>query len=261
LASLTSARTEQPSDWAGPIVVIPFVVQGLVSVVGWIGMPRRGDGVPVSSVLSYTARIYPSAVAHYLSYRLDLILVSALLGAAAAGIYSLALNGVDAVARVGQTAATVLFRRFSEASSSQGVRLARRGAVAAGVVSLLVGLMLVGFVSLFAGRAGEVGVLRLLLLLLAVGGGAISAWTVLATYLAAKNQLAAATRVNVVLLVASVVTYVTLIPVIGVYGGAIGTSAGLSLAALLGYWEVGRASPSERGPDPAATLFRNPPGK
>jgi hypothetical protein len=67
--------------------------------------------------------------------------------------------------------------------------------------------------------------------------------------------------VNLVLLVASVVCYGTLIPVIGVYGGAVGTSVGLSLAALLGYREVGRAAPSERAPDPAATLFRNPLGK
>ena len=261
IAALTSNRTEQPNEWAGLIVVVPFVAQGLISMVGWMRMPRRGTAEPVSALLSYTARIYPSAVAHYLSYRLDLILVSALLGATAAGLYSLALNGVDAVARVGQTAATVLFRRFSESAVPQGVRLARRGAGAAGTLSLLVGLSLAVIVNLFAARGEEVRVLGQLLLLLSIGGAGISAWTVLATYLAANNQLAAAARVNFVLLVTSVACYVSLIPVIGVYGGAIGTSVGLALAAVLGYREVGRFDRSRRVAGSAPTLLRKPFGK
>src|SRR5437667_11406081 len=132
--------------------MVPFIAQGFISMVAWSRMPRRGAAEPVGELISYTARIYPSAVAHYLSYRLDLILVSALLGATAAGLYSLALNGVDAVARVGQTAATVLFRRFSEATVPHGVRLARRGAVAAGAFSLLVGLGLAAVVGLGGAR-------------------------------------------------------------------------------------------------------------
>jgi O-antigen/teichoic acid export membrane protein len=258
LASLVSSRTAEASDWAAPIVVIPFMVQGLISALGWARMPRRGEPEPIRSILLYTVRIYPSAVAHYLSYRLDLLLVGGLLGAGAAGLYSLALNGVDAVARVGQTVATVLFRRFSEATVSQGVRLARRGASAAGALSLFVGLMLGVLVSLFPASGEDVRVLGQLLLLLAIGGAGISAWTVLASYLAANNQLAAAARVNFVLLSASVLCYVSLIPVIGVYGGAIGTSVGLSLAAVLGYREVGRAVTRE---PLAATLLRKPFGK
>ena len=261
LAAVLSTRTDQPSEWAGPIVVAPFIAQGLVSAFGWMRMPRRGAPEPFGALLWYTARIYPSAVAHYLSYRLDLILVSGLLGAAAAGLYSLALNGVDAVARVGQTAATVLFRRFSEAAVTHGVRLARRGASAAGVISLIVGLAFAVVVTLLGSRGEEVRVLGRLLFLLSIGGAGISAWTVLATYLAANNQLAAAARVNFFLLVISVAFYVSLIPVIGVYGGAIGTSVGLALAAALGYREVGRFE----GPKPvagsAASLLRKPLGK
>jgi O-antigen/teichoic acid export membrane protein len=259
LAALLSSRSEHVSEWAAPIVVVPFIVQGLISAVGWLSMPRRGAGEPVGSILSYTARMYPSAVAHYLSYRLDLLLIGGLLGATAAGLYSLALNSVDAVARVGQTAATVLFRRFAEASVAQGVRLARRGASAAGAVSLLVGLALAGLVILFASRGEEVRVLGRLLLLLSVGGAAVSAWTVLASYLAASNRLGAAARVNLVLLAASVLCYVSLIPAIGVYGGAIGTSIGLSIAAVLGYREVGRAPGPDRVAEP--TLLRKPFGK
>jgi O-antigen/teichoic acid export membrane protein len=240
VAAMLSTRAEQPSGWATPIVVAPFIVQGTISALGWMRMPRHGQPESVGALVSYSARIYPSAVAHYLSYRLDLILVSGLLGAAAAGLYSLALNGVDAVARIGQTAATVFFRRFSQATASQGVRLARRGATAAGGLSLVVGLVLAVVVILFGSRGEEVRVLGQLLLILCLGGAGISAWTVLATYLAATNQLAAAARVNVFLLITSVAIYVTLIPVIGVYGGAIGTSVGLALAAVLGYREVSR---------------------
>lgn len=261
MATLLSNRSEQPSEWAGAIVLTPYVVQGIVSALGWIRLPRQGGPEPVGALMSYTARIYPSAVAHYLSYRLDLILVSALLGATAAGLYSLALNSVDAVARIGQTAATVLFRRFSEATLPQGVRLARRGASAAGALSLLVGLALAALVILFGARVEHVRVLGQLLLLLAFGGAGISAWTVLATYLAANNELAAALRVNAFLLVTSVALYVSLIPVIGVYGGAIGTSVGLALAAVLGYREVGRLDGSEGVAGPAATLLRKPFGK
>ena len=116
-------------------------------------------------------------------------------------------------------------------------------------------------VSLFAARGGEVRVLGQLLLLLAVGGAGISAWTVLATYLAANNQLAAAARVNFLLLVTSVALYVSLIPMIGVYGGAIGTSVGLGLAAVLGYREVSRFGGSKRVAGAGATLLRKPFGK
>jgi O-antigen/teichoic acid export membrane protein len=44
--------------------------------------------------------------------------------------------------------------------------------------------------------------------------------------------------VNLVLLVTSLLLYVTLIPTLGLQGAAAGTSAGLLLAALLGYHEV-----------------------
>ena len=260
VAVVLSARAEQPSAWAAPIVVAPFVAQGVISIFGWMRVPRHGPPESIRSLLSYSARIYPSAVAHYLSYRLDLILVSGLLGAAAAGLYSLALNGVDAVARIGQTAATVFFRRFSQAATSHGVRLARRSAVAAGGLSLLAGIALALVVFFVGSRGEDVRVLGQLLLLLSVGGAGISAWTVLATYLAATNQLAAAARVNVFLLVTSVAIYVTLIPAIGVYGGAIGTSVGLALAAVLGYREVGRSTGREV-PAADATLLRKPFGK
>ncbi|MEK6206417.1 MAG: oligosaccharide flippase family protein [Chloroflexota bacterium] len=260
IGSLLAAASEQPSDWAGPIITAPFILQGLLSAFGLLRLPRRAEDDEVRTVLSYTARIYPSAVAHYLSYRLDLILVSALLGSRAAGLYSLALNGVDAVARVGQTAATVLFRRFSEADLRRGVALARRSAIYAGALSLIAGVLLAALISLLGDLGSDIQVLGRLMFILSVGGGAISAWTVLAAYLAANDRLAAAARVNIVLLALSLSCYVLLIPIIGVYGGAIGTSVGLAAAGWLGYREVGRVR-SEPGGDSLAALLRNPFGK
>jgi O-antigen/teichoic acid export membrane protein len=174
--------------------------------------------------------------------------VSALLGATAAGIYSLALNGVDAVARIGQTVATLLFPRFASegADRSHQVSLARRAAALAGAVSFGASVTLAAAALVLSqGRGPETRTVALLLGLLTIAGGAVSAWGVLASFLAARNRLAAILRVNLALLAVSVLIYVSLIPLVGVYGGAIGTSLGLGLATLLGYREVGRpAGPS-----------------
>ena len=61
-----------------------------------------------------------------------------------------------------------------------------------------------------------------------------------------RSRLAGILRVNVALLAVSVVIYASLIPLVGVYGGAIGTSVGLALATLLGYREVGEAAVTEK---------------
>jgi O-antigen/teichoic acid export membrane protein len=256
-ASLLPGLLGSPIEWAGPIVVLPFLVQAAISAAASVRLPRRPEPEPLRPLLSYTGRIYPSAVAHYLSYRLDLLLVSGLLGATSAGVYSLALNAVDAVARIGQTVATVLFRQFSESARAHGISLARRGSIVAGGLSFLVGGCLALVVSLFASRGVEVAVLAGLLALLVLGGGAVSAWTVLASYLAANNKLAATLRVNAVLLATSLALYLSLIPTLGVYGGAIGTSVGLAVAAILGYLEVGAVGAERSG----ATFLRNPFGK
>ena len=245
MAATFGSRSENPTAWATPLVVVPPLMQAATVAWQWRSLPAGTTATPLRPLLKYTARIYPSTVAHFLSYRLDLILVSALLGATAAGIYSLALNGVDAVARIGQTVATLLFPRFAseDAAVARGVPLARRAAALAGAVSFGASLTLaVAVLLLSAERGPEIRTIGLLLALLTIGGGGVSAWGVLASYLAARNHLAAILRVNVALLAVSVIIYVGLIPLVGVYGGAIGTSVGLGLATILGYREAGKAS-------------------
>jgi O-antigen/teichoic acid export membrane protein len=221
------------------------VVQAATVAWLWRALPAGGAPAPLRPLLEYTARIYPSTVAHFLSYRLDLIVVSSLLGATAAGLYSLALNSVDAVARIGQTVATLLFPRFAseDAPPAHSIALARRAAGLAGAVSFGASVA-VAAVVLYVGadRGADVRTIAVLLAVLAIGGGGVSAWGVLASFLAARNRLAAIARVNVAVLVVSVIVYLGLIPSVGVYGGAIGTSIGLGLATILGYREAGKAA-------------------
>jgi O-antigen/teichoic acid export membrane protein len=177
-------------------------------------------------------------------------------------VYSLALNGVDAVARFGQTAATLLFRGFAETGLAESdPRPAQRAATLTGAVGLVLGAVLaLAVIVIGQARGPEVRTVGALLALLAIGSGAVSAWTVLASYLAARDRLGAALRVNLALLLTSLLLYLSLIPLIGVYGGAIGTSIGLLVAAVLGYQEAGRRSrASVAVTDP--TRFRNPSGK
>jgi O-antigen/teichoic acid export membrane protein len=260
VAAITGVRSEGATVWVWPLLVLPPIVQAATVAWQWRRVPQEGPS-PLRMLISYTARIYPSAVAHFLSFRLDLILVSALLGAAPAGLYSLALNGVDAVARIGQTAATVLFRRFSETDTANASAVARRASLITALLSGFAGVLLAVSVVIAATTRGpEVQQLGWLLLILSVAGAAISGWTVLASYLAATDRLAASARVNFVLLALSVAMYALLIPAIGVYGGAIGTSVGLLVAALLGYFEVQRAARPGLI-SPTASLLRKPFGK
>jgi O-antigen/teichoic acid export membrane protein len=256
-----SSSSPAVSAWAGPLVLLPFVVQAATVIRPWLSLPRTNTAA-IRPLVTYSLRIYPSAVAHFLSYRLDLLLVGGLLGPAAAGVYSLALNGVDAVARFGQTAATLLFRGFAETGLAESdPRPAQRAATLTGAVGLVLGAVLALAVTVIGqARGPEVRTVGVLLALLAIGSGAVSAWTVLASYLAARDRLGAALRVNLALLLTSLLLYLSLIPLIGVYGGAIGTSIGLLVAAVLGYQEAGRRSPPSLAvPDP--TRFRNPSGK
>jgi len=99
-----------------------------------------------------------------------------------------------------------------------------------------------------AGRSEVVQTIALLSLILVIAGGSLCAWTVLASFLAAQGDLGPTARISAALLSVSVVLYLTLIPRIGLYGGAIGTSVGLAVAALLSY-RAAASSPDSTGED------------
>lgn len=263
-AAMFESPSADPSGWSGVLVLLPFVVQAGTVALPWRDLARGGNNEGLLGALfSYTARIYPSTLAHYLSYRLDLIIVSWLLGAAPAGLYSLALNGVDAVARIGQTGATLLFPRFAlQNASSASLKLARRTALVTGMLSAAGVVAMSALALASAPRLGaSVNTLGVLLLLLAVAGGAVSSWTVLASYFAARGRLGAIARINAALLAVSLLLYFGLIPVVGLFGGAIGTSCGLVVAAVLGYWEAGRSEADRGSRERDETRLRYPVGK
>jgi O-antigen/teichoic acid export membrane protein len=252
MAALNDGWSPVPSRWSGALVVAPFLIQALTVIRPWRALPPSDETRTLSQLLSYTARIYPSTLAHYLSYRLDLLLVGALLGTTAAGIYSLALNGVDAVARVGQTIATLLFPSFAVAAAEKDtVSLARRAALIGGILSFVAITSLAVTILILSEWAGqEVRTVGILLALLTGAGGAISAWGILASYLAARNRLGALARVNAVVLVTSAGLYLLLIPIVGVYGGAIGTTLGLLVAVFIALIELPDKRPAAAAPPP-----------
>ena len=237
-ASVELKVSPNTTGWTEWLVVAPSALRGGVALISATRLPGdRHTDLRIGRVFSYTARFYPTTLAHFLSYRLDLMLIGGLLGPVAAGTYSLAMNGVDAVARIGQSAATVLYPRFA----SQGERhtaadLARRVALTTSVGAAGLQLILAAVLFVFAaGRSEVIHTIAVLSAILVIGGGSLCAWTVLASFLSAQGDLGPIARVSAALLGVSLVFYLTLIPRVGVYGGAIGTSAGLLVAALLSY--------------------------
>jgi O-antigen/teichoic acid export membrane protein len=237
-ALVESKISPSPIAWAEWLVVVPVAVRGGVALIAATRLPgARYTDLEVAPVLSYTARFYPTTLAHFLSYRLDLMLVGALLGPVSAGTYSLAMNGLDAVARIGQSAATVLYPRFASQGERQGATaLARQVALSTGAVAATLQLILAAVLFWLAAEGSEViHTIAVLSAILVIGGGSLCAWTVLASFLAAQGDLGTTARISAALLGISVILYLTLIPSIGVYGGALGTSAGLAVAAVLSY--------------------------
>jgi O-antigen/teichoic acid export membrane protein len=260
IAVVVGASSSDMPMWSSVLIVVPYAIQAIAVLPVWRSLASADASHGTRELIEYTRGIYPNAVLHFLSYRLDLLIVAALLGATAAGLYSLALNAVDAVARLGQSFATVLFPEFVR--SAAAALIARRVALGTGVASMTV----LGFVALAlglaAGASDELRRLSALVGFLAVAGGAVNAWTILASFLAARKRLSDALRVNVVLVVTSVVLYLALIPTLGLNGGAIGTSVGLLVAAILGYRAVVVTAPSRPvAIDESLTRFKNPLGK
>jgi len=199
LASVLGTRQDTASlEWGAALIALPFSLRAAAVGASSLRLPQSDSSPAISDLLAYTARFYPTTLAQFLSFRLDLVMVSGLLGSVAAGTYSLALNGVDAVARVGYTAGTVLYPRFSRSEASEAsAKLACRAAIAVGLLSFGLVFALSAVVLVVGnGRSEEILMIGLLLAVVAPGGGAVSAWTVLGSFLAAQGRLRATGRVS-----------------------------------------------------------------
>lgn len=231
--------------WTGALIAGPFAIQALTVVALWTRLPATTSPVRAElPLLTYSARLYPSALAQFLTFRLDLILVGGLLGASPAALYGLALTGLDGVSRLGHSAAALLYPQFSRSrSGAQAVVTARRSAIQVGLLSgvliLLLAIITLGF---SFGGSDEARIIGLLLVILSLGGAAFGAWTVLAAFLSAQDRLASVFRVTLVMIGTAAPLYLLLIPTIGMWGGAIGTTAGFLTAVIVAYAETGRTS-------------------
>lgn len=239
VSSRGAVSTGSVTPWLTLIIVAPFVAQALAVIVGILRLEAgQMRGHLKGELFGYTARIYPSTLAHYVIYRLDLLMIASILGAGQAGLYSLAIAVVDAVARLAQSVATLMYPR---AARMKGLiqQSVGRAAFNSAVASLLLAVTASAAIWLAgtAARRGEWIVVALLTALLTVGAGAIAAWTVFASFLAARGHLAATTRVNFAVLPLSVGLYALLIPAFGLVGGAAATTLSYFMAAVLGYRE------------------------
>ncbi len=237
-------RADPGSDaWTGALIAAPFAVQAMTILALWSRLPPTNQVGAWLPLLGYSARLYPSAVAQFLTFRLDLILVGGFLGASEAALYSLALNGLDGVSRLGHSTAALLYPQFSASrSGAEAIIVARRSALRVGLLSGLLTLLL-SVIALAVSLRGseEVRIVGLLLLILSLGSASFGAWTVLSAFFSARNRLQSVLRVTMAMLGTAAPLYLVLIPRIGVWGGAIGTTAGFLSAAILAYAETGRA--------------------
>lgn len=249
--------------WTGALIAAPFAVQAMTIVALWNRLPATKQVRAPLPLLAYSARLYPSALAQFLTFRLDLILVGGFLGASQAALYSLALNGLDGVSRLGHSAAALLYPQFSiSQSSAEAIVVARKSALRVGLLSGILTLLLSVIALGFSLRGSEeVRIVGLLLAILSLGSASFGAWTILAAFLSARNRLESVLRVTIVMVGTAAPLYLLLIPRIGMWGGAIGTTAGFLTAAILAYAETGRTAQPQDSKEPSGTLgqFGQPP--
>jgi O-antigen/teichoic acid export membrane protein len=197
---------------------------------------RAGDaGMRV--VLAFSMPAYLSNLIQFLNYRLDLFLVSAMIGLHAVGIYALAVAVAQLLWLVAQAAALVLLPRVaadagdphrSSLRSAQVGRLTLYITVAGALVLAVFGRLLVP--AIYGERFRE-SIDPLLLLL--PGIATFSLGTVLAAHVAGSgrpslNLLASSAGLSVTLALD-----LTLIPAMGVRGAAIASSASYLTSAIL----------------------------
>ncbi|MGH2498865.1 MAG: polysaccharide biosynthesis C-terminal domain-containing protein, partial [Candidatus Limnocylindria bacterium] len=120
------------------------------------------------------------------------------------------------------------------------LRAARISSSASLVLAVMLALALFALGTFVPNEA--IRAIAILVTILAPGSAAIAAWIVLASYLAARGQLAATARVNFAVLGLSLLLYLWLIPAFGLVGGAVATTLSYVVSATLGYRESVRST-------------------
>lgn len=187
-------------------------------------------------MLTFGLKSHASTVVTFLSYRIDLLFVGALLTVGAAGRYAAAVALAESVWFFSQVASTLLFARVTaEEDATKRRRLADAvtrltvgsSLFAAAAMSLLAEPLLSHLYS--PSYADMAATLRVLML----GVVALSLSRMLANYMAAIGRPGVNIAGSVVALVANIALNVALIPLWGVEGAATATAISYSLTMVM----------------------------
>jgi O-antigen/teichoic acid export membrane protein len=227
----------------GALMFVWCVILGLVvTCVCFAWMLRREIGetsgpTGLRTVLTFSLPAYLSNMVQFLNYRLDLFLVNALVGIRAVGIYALAVAIAQLLWLVSDAAATVLLPRVAAEPDAPGLNAVRTAQIArivlwtcgAGAASLaLIGQW---FIPLVYGQAFRETLEPFLLLL--PGVAVFTLVTVLSAYIAGRGRPSLNLIPALVGLAVTLTLDLTLIPILGVRGAAIASTASYLTSAVV----------------------------
>ena len=199
------------------------------AVAGWArAAPRRA--LRAFETYRMAVHLWPGHLAQLGNYRLDQLLIAALLPRADLGLYSLAVASSEAAALPGQAAANLIFPR---ASTTAEIRRAtvRAAAVTGGIVLLAV----VPYFVLVEVLLPDYDDSLLPFVVLVPGAAAVAVSKVLAAFVAARGGAAATSRIAITVLAVTIVADLALIPPFELVGAAVASSVAYFCSAALMY--------------------------
>lgn len=213
----------------------------------------RPDLAVMRGLTIVSARAYVTTLLSYLVLRSDMVLVNGMLGAASTGHYTVAVQGIDFLLLLPSIAGTILFPRVAAAHAAEGAQ--GEGAEGAGAGGAAFTASVCRHVALVLGGACVVSALAAPLAVRLLFGAAYApstiafqlllpgAWfmglqSILSNDLAGRDYPLFLPLVWAVMLAVNVGANVVLLPVIGIAGAALSSTAAYALAAMLvgGYW-------------------------
>lgn len=189
------------------------------------------------SCLGFGGKAQMGEFAHYLAIRLDLVLVGAWVGMEASGYYSMASRLGETIWLVAYSAQSALSAKvaqdFQASLSNKGKRLERSVRYMA-TGSFLVGLGVIGasFV-VFKFFLPQYHPSFFLLVALAPGQIALALFLLLIANLIGDGFPLVATKVRLLLFGLSVISYLTLIPLLGALGAGLATSIAYIISTII----------------------------
>ena len=194
----------------------------------------------LKEALVYSRPCYVANLAQFMNYKLDVFFVNAMVGAAALGIYQLAVTLTQSLALVPTAAATILLPLVA-AEHDRPIENAQRTAQVARLIvfiSAVSGLVLGGvsfwIVPKAFGHAFSASVVPLLVLL--PGAVCLSLASVLASHLAGMGHPDLNLRASLAGLFVTVPLDILLIPRAGIVGAAFASSCAYFLSTALNAW-------------------------